>query len=80
MSRLFTAPLPTHMKTHDEPAWLPAARRGERWALEQFYSKYAYRVYSLCYRVLDRPEDAQDATQSTFLYAFQGLARYSTFD
>ena len=60
----------------DEPSWLDAARRGEAWALEQFFHAYQAPVYALCHRILGRAEDAQDATQATFILAFRELARF----
>src|SRR5262249_32727549 len=56
-------------------AWLPAARSGTAWALERFYHAYQQPIYSLCRRLLARPEDAEDATQATFVRAFRELPR-----
>ena len=64
------------MDAANEIEWLPAARRGERWALEQFYGCYQSSVYTLCYRLLGRAEDAEDAMQSTFVRAFAALPRF----
>lgn len=61
------------MDTVDERDWLPAARRGEPWALEQFYQGYQPQVYALCHRMLGREEDAQDAMQAAFVQAFRAL-------
>lgn len=60
----------------DEQAWLAAARQGEQWALEQFYHAYQPQVYALCYRLLGRTEDAEDAVQATFVRAFRALPRF----
>lgn len=60
----------------DEQAWLSAARRGEQWALERFYHAYQPQVYALCYRLLGRAEDAEDAVQATFVRAFRALPRF----
>ncbi|MGO8671744.1 MAG: RNA polymerase sigma factor [Capsulimonadaceae bacterium] len=57
----------------EAPAWLDAARRGERWALESMYREHQPQVYALCVRVLGRTEDAEDATMTTFALAFQAL-------
>ncbi|HZP83358.1 MAG TPA: sigma-70 family RNA polymerase sigma factor [Chthonomonadaceae bacterium] len=56
-----------------EQHWLPAARRGERWALEQLYHAYQAQIYSFCYRLLRCADDAEDATQTTFTSAFRAL-------
>ncbi len=59
-----------------EETWLAAARRGEPAALEQFYGVYYGRVYALCFRMVARADDAQDATQTTFIRAFRELPRF----
>ena len=71
-----SASLPRQATVTDEFQWLPAARRGEPWALERCYEAYHVRVYGLCYQLLGRPEDAQDAMQATFLNAFRELPRF----
>jgi RNA polymerase sigma-70 factor, ECF subfamily len=60
----------------DDQCWLAAARRGEPWALEQFYHTHQPQVYALCYRLLGRAEDAEDAVQATFVRAFRSLPRF----
>ncbi len=65
--------IPPRMDTLEERVWLPAARRGERWALEHFYAHHQPRLYALCYRLLGREEDAQDAMQAAFVQAFRAL-------
>jgi RNA polymerase sigma-70 factor, ECF subfamily len=59
-----------------EETWLPAARMQESWALERFYHTYQSQVYSLCYRMVGRSEDAEDAMQATFIRAFRDLPRF----
>ena len=56
--------------------WLPAARRGERTALEQFFRAYQPSVYALCCRMLGRTDDAEDATQAAFVLALRALPRF----
>jgi RNA polymerase sigma-70 factor (ECF subfamily) len=65
-----------HAGATDEQAWLAAARRGEPWALEHFYHGYQPQVYALCYHLLGRTEDAEDAVQATFIRAFRALPRF----
>jgi RNA polymerase sigma-70 factor (ECF subfamily) len=72
----FSAALPPRAEAPDEQGWLPAARRGEPWALEQLYHCYQPQVYALCYRLLERVEDAEDAVQATFVRAFRALPRF----
>lgn len=64
------------MNRVDECNWLPAARNGERWALEEFYQGYQAQIYALCHRMLGRVEDAEDAMQASFLQAFRELPRF----
>lgn len=55
---------------------LSAAQRGEAWALEALYHLHSARIYTLCHRILNRSEDAEDAMQSTFLKAFRQLTEF----
>jgi RNA polymerase sigma-70 factor, ECF subfamily len=72
----FSAALPPRAETPDELDWLAAARRGEPWALEQLYHGHQPQVYALCYRLLGRADDAEDAVQATFVRAFRALPRF----
>jgi len=42
--------------------------------------RYFTDVYALCFRVLGRPHDAEDATQEAFLELFRGWARMKEAD
>jgi RNA polymerase sigma factor (sigma-70 family) len=72
----FSAALPPRAQVHDEAACLAAARRGEPWALERLYHSHQPQIYALCYRLLERVEDAEDAVQSTFVHVFRALPRF----
>ena len=63
-------------KAVNEEQWLDAARRGQDWALEQFFQCYQPAVYALCHRLLGRAEDAEDATQAAFVRAFVALPKF----
>ena len=76
VNNFLSVPLLPMMDAANEIEWLPAARRGERWALEQFYGCYQSSVYTLCHRLLGRADDAEDAMQSTFVRAFTALPRF----
>lgn len=76
METAFSAALPPRAEGQDEPGWLAAARRGEPWALEQLYQSHQPPIYALCYRLLERAEDAEDAVQATFVRAFRALPRF----
>jgi RNA polymerase sigma-70 factor (ECF subfamily) len=52
-------------------------QRGDRWAYESIYERYAPRVSAVCHRMLADPQDAQDAAQETFLRVYQALPRFN---
>ncbi|HLJ54214.1 MAG TPA: sigma-70 family RNA polymerase sigma factor [Chthonomonadaceae bacterium] len=60
----------------EEPCRVAAARQGEPAALEWLFQTYHGAIYALCYRLLSRPEDAEDATQATFVAAFRSLPTF----
>ena len=76
MNDFLSVPFFPRMDAANEQEWLPAARLGERWALERFYYCYQASVYTLCHRLLGRAEDAEDAMQSAFVRAFAALPRF----
>src|SRR5919205_1623928 len=51
----------------------PASRGAE--ATHDLYERYARQIYNYCLHQLGNREEAEDATQSTFLNAFRGLER-----
>jgi RNA polymerase sigma-70 factor (ECF subfamily) len=73
---VFSLPLGRQERVQEDPVWLRAAQGGETWALEQFYRSYHPAIYTLCYRLVGRAEDAQDAMQATFVRAFCDLSRF----
>jgi RNA polymerase sigma-70 factor (ECF subfamily) len=58
------------------PDWLRSAQAGAPWALESMYTAHSDAVYGLCYRLLCRHEDAEDAVQTTFIKAFRSIGRF----
>jgi RNA polymerase sigma-70 factor (ECF subfamily) len=42
-------------------------------AFAQLYHRYKHRVYGYCYRLLRHPQNAEDATQETFLKVHRSL-------
>ena len=64
------------VESTEEPGWLGAARQGEPWALEQLYHAHQPQIYALCFRLLQRQDDAEDAVQATFVRAFRALPRF----
>jgi RNA polymerase sigma-70 factor, ECF subfamily len=55
---------------------LERAVAGDVSAFERIIMRYERRVLSLAWRLLGRPEDAQDAAQEVFLRAFRYLRRF----
>ena len=60
----------------DESTLVVQAQHGSEEAFTQLVEAYQTHVYNLCYRMLGEAESAEDASQETFLRAFQHLHRY----
>lgn len=60
----------------DEQYWLRRARDGDANAFATIVQAYQKPVYNLCYRTLGDRNEAEDATQETFLRAYTNLHRY----
>lgn len=52
------------------------ARAGDRDAFEVLFRRHYGRIYAIVSRVLDRPQDREDAVQDTFVRAYGGLAGF----
>ncbi len=59
-----------------EAQWLNLAQKGDPQAFSQLVETYQRPVYNLCYRMLGTAEDAEDASQETFLRAYKSMKRY----
>src|SRR5512135_615665 len=57
-------------------AWITQAQHGSDEAFTNLVEAYQKHVYNLCYRMLGEAEAAEDASQETFLRAYQHLHRY----
>ena len=61
------------------------ARGGDRTVFERLYKLHSRRVYTLCLRMVGRPEEAEDLTQEIFLlvlrkiHTFRGESAFSTW-
>lgn len=53
-------------------------QQGDRCAFGLLVQRYQDRVYSIALKVLHQPQEAQDATQQTFLQAWQKRQAYNT--
>jgi len=60
----------------EEIAWINLALHGDEKVFTLLVETYQKPVYNLCYRMLGEPEAAEDASQETFLKAYQNLVRY----
>src|SRR5947209_1589640 len=76
MDALFCLPCPSRTDTREDQDWITAVRAGAPWALERFYYGYQSQVFALCYRIVGRSEDAEDAMQGTFVRAFRQARRF----
>jgi RNA polymerase sigma-70 factor (ECF subfamily) len=55
---------------------LAKCRSGDSQAIETLVAEYQARVYRLCLSILDDPEEAEDATQESFISALKSLKTY----
>jgi RNA polymerase sigma-70 factor (ECF subfamily) len=53
-----------------------AAKAGDLAAFEELTTRHARHIYSLAYRILQSPHDAEDVTQQAFLSAVENLAQF----
>lgn len=59
-----------------EEQWIDDAIKGDQEAFAKVVDLYHKRVFSVCYRMLGSPTAAEDASQETFIKAYQALNRY----
>jgi len=59
-----------------EVALVEAARAGDRGAFARLVERYQKPVFSVAYRMLGTPEDAEDAAQESFLRAYRSLGAF----
>ncbi len=53
-----------------------AAKTGDIAAFEELTTRHERQIYSLAYRILQNPHDAEDVTQQAFLSAVENLAKF----
>lgn len=56
--------------------WVYAAIEGDQDAFAEIVYSFQDSVFNLCYRMLGEHTEAEDATQETFLRAYNNLTRY----
>ena len=60
----------------EQTKWLVATQAGDRMAFNHIVEKYQRPIYHFCYRLLENVDEAEDATQETFLRAYANLHSY----
>ena len=61
---------------HDDEALSRALVSGDAHAFRVLVERETSRVFRVCYRVLGRVDEAEDATQETFVLAYRALGTY----
>jgi RNA polymerase sigma-70 factor, ECF subfamily len=59
-----------------EPELLDQVHQGNQEAFTQLVETYQRPVYNLCYRMLSDPDEAEDASQETFLRVYKNIKHY----
>lgn len=59
-----------------DAALVTAAKAGDLTAFEELVSGHERQIYSLAYRILQNPHDAEDVTQQAFLSAVENLSKF----
>ncbi len=60
----------------EDQIWILQSLQGDQQAFANLVTRYQRQVYNLAYRMLGGAEDAEDATQETFLRAYTALASF----
>jgi RNA polymerase sigma-70 factor (ECF subfamily) len=60
----------------DEQALAICCSKKDRMAEEELYNRYAARVFTLCRRYTDSPDDAKDLMQESLIQALDKIASY----
>lgn len=59
-----------------ETLWIKSALQGDEHAFGLLVEHYQRPVFSLCYRMLGNPQDAEDAAQESFIKAYHHIKKY----
>lgn len=62
----------------EETEWIHQVRQGDDSAFTLLVERYQNAVYHLCYRMLGTSTEAEDASQETFIRAYNAIDRYDT--
>lgn len=63
-------------QTLDEQNLARRCAEQDRQAQEELYTRYAARLFTLCLRYSDSPDEAQDLLHDAFLKAFENISTY----
>jgi RNA polymerase sigma-70 factor (ECF subfamily) len=63
--------------TNTERELLLNAQQGDQQAFAAIVQSYQRPVYNLCYRMLGNQQEAEDATQETFIRAYTNLGKFN---
>lgn len=63
-------------KNPEEAIWLQQALAGDDEAFGKIVEAFQGPVYNVCYRMLQDPQEAEDAAQETFMKAYRNLKGY----
>ncbi|GIW11756.1 MAG: RNA polymerase subunit sigma-24 [Dehalococcoidia bacterium] len=75
-STLAAQPAPAQTQLLEEDRLILASQAGDVGAFNQLVERYQQAVFTLCRRMLGDPELAADATQETFLNAYEHLGQF----
>jgi RNA polymerase sigma-70 factor (ECF subfamily) len=77
MERTQTASMPISLDHSDADADLVGRYlAGDMTAFDELMIRYERQIYRVCYRFVDRRDDAMDLTQEVFIKAFEHLASF----
>ena len=64
---------PTTMDDVHEQKLIQGLKAHESWACEELIERFADMVYRVCYRILQNPQEAEDAMQETFITVYRRI-------
>ncbi len=64
--------------TEANASLIEAGRKGNNGAFKQLYELYKDAMFTICLRMLNNREDAEDVLQESFISAFKNLHQYSS--